>query len=293
MKRTVAILLLVMLALSAAAGCAGNGASARQGGARNSAGTANEPLALSLTQTTFNAWTKRSTERAHAFSVHAGDKLTVQSDTKAFLLTFTIDGVDGEGVHMTVDHGMLSYADGVRAEKTSRTFTVPLGVVFVLDEPADDITASYAFLFKDTQAEQTPAPDGTLLTQPQVLSNVRRTLHENGKFYFSDMELSMILFAELKGGEVLELDELKHLTSLETLTLHKTRVRDLSPLTALTALRELTLTDNALLDCATMPVVPSLVTLTLDDGFTDEEIRMLQTKLPKCKIIIDTGIEGA
>ena len=292
MKRIAAILLLAS-ALSAALGCTTGAQTARALPADNTPALAPVTLTLSVAQTTFNAWTKRRTERTDSFTVSAGDQVTLQSESKVWSLTLTIERIADDGVHIGADHGMLAYRDGVRETAVSRAFTVPLGAAYTLDEPAENITASYSLLFTDARAQAPPTPDGILLTQPQILSNVRRTLHENGKFYFTETELSLILFVKLKGGEVLELSELERLTSVESLTLEKTRVRDLSPLASLPRLFELTLLENRLLDVSTMPALPSLSTLTIDEGFTEDEVRILRTKLPRCEIIIDTGIEDA
>ena len=124
------------------------------------------------------------------------------------------------------------------------------------------------------------------LTDRHILGNIRRTLHDHERSAFSAEELELILFVELKGGEVDNIDELRYLPNIETLTLKNTRVEDLSPIAGCGNMHTLILLENGKLDYRTLPALPGLSTLSVSGDCTGEDVGYLEALLPECSIYV-------
>ncbi len=151
------------------------------------------------------------------------------------------------------------------------------------------------------------------ITQPQVLTFLRRTLHKSSRTGFTKTELGMITYAELSGPALSELPDLALLPNLETLVLKKTSVADFSPLAdsarlfsltleqqppmdaavllPLQSLTRLTLSDCPLYNAGALADLPHLEQLILLDSGLDVDTAQLKTLLPKLKITIDSAAD--
>lgn len=151
---------------------------------------------------------------------------------------------------------------------------------YAADAPADGSVA----------ADVTAPPDGeptVRITEKHILSNIRRTLHQSGTSAFTETELELIRFVELRGAEVSDVSELKHLPNIETLLLKDTRVADLSSIAGCTQLHTLLLLENDALDYATLPTLPTLKLLLVTGQYSAQDIARLAARLPDCSIITD------
>ena len=183
----------------------------------------------------------------------------------------------------------------------------PLGPTAV---PATETeTLSPAALPSVPAPTSVPTPEPRIpISQPQLLTFLRRTLHESSRTGFTAKELAMITYVELSGPELTEVPDLALLENLETLVLKETAVTDFSPLegsarlfsltletqppldaTALAplkALASLTLLNCPLYNAAALAELPHLKSLTLVDSALDMDTRELKALIPGLKVTI-------
>lgn len=274
-------LLLCALTMQFACG-APAGASPSPAPSATPAPTAMHDMRVHVIQTIRNEWTGRQTETICNLPATAGESHTVQNESGSWALTFTVLGMEDGVARIRTDHRMrLLDGDGTQY---ADVFEMPFGDACRIEEPVESLAVRYVFTFYAPLVEGEPAQR---FTNRHILGNIRRALHNSEKSAFSEDELELILFVELKGSEVEDIEELQYLTSLETLTLKETRVEDLSPIAGCERLSELKLLENSALDYTTMPALPSLRTLSLTGDHTQEDIQYLKTLLPGCSIVTD------
>ena len=91
--------------------------------------------------------------------------------------------------------------------------------------------------------------------------------------------------AELSHSKISNLSPLAGLTGLASLRLSYNQITDITPLAGLQNVTHLSLAGNEIKGEENLKaLMQSLVSLTLGSGFTEDEVKQLQTALPDCMI---------
>ena len=93
--------------------------------------------------------------------------------------------------------------------------------------------------------------------------------------------------AELSHSKISDLSPLAGLTGLASLRLSYNQITDITPLAGLQNVTHLSLAGNEIKgeeNLKALMQMKSLVSLTLGSGFTEDEVKQLQTALPDCMI---------